>query len=152
MALTLIAHGDKLAAIGYDSTTGESGLLQKRVNKAGRALAKGEIVAVSPDHDNAITVEISGFDPIGIAAEAIADNATGWVWKNGSTAQVLMKDETAAVRGYVALCDDVDGRAYGIAVPTSTPATAEHFREIGHFNEAKDAGTNLLALVDLHFN
>jgi hypothetical protein len=63
-----------------------------------------------------------------------------------------MKDSTAATRGYVALGDDVDGRIYQVEVPSSNPVVAEHFREIGHICESKNAGTDVLVLVGLHFN
>lgn len=153
MALTLIAHGNKTVAIGYDSTTGERGLLVKHINRTGHASVKGECVSCSTTADNEVICSPSGFDIIGVVAEAgVAEGSEMWVWKTGSVAQVLLKDGTAAVRAYVALGDDADGRVYGIAVPDSNPVQAEHFREIGHFHESKDAGTNVLALVDLHFN
>lgn len=47
---------------------------------------------------------------------------------------------------------DVDGRIYQVEVPSSNPVVAEHFREVGHICESKNAGTNVLVLVDLHFN
>lgn len=151
--MALIYAGSGFAAVGYDPATGERGLLVKHINRTGHASVKGECVACSTTADNEVICSPNGFDIIGVVAEAgIAEGAEMWVWKTGSVAQVLLKDGTAATRGYVALGDDVDGRVYGIAVPNSNPVQAEHFREIGHFHESKDAGTNVLALVDLHFN
>jgi hypothetical protein len=153
MALALIAHGDKTVALGSDSATGERGFLCKMVNRTGKASVKGEIVGPSSTADREAVLEDTGFDPIGVIQEAgVAEGSEMWVWMTGSICQVLMKDATAAVRAYVALADDVNGRAYGVAVPSANPAVAEHFREIGHFLESKDAGTNVLALAILHFN
>ena len=150
--MALYYTGNYWSAMAFDTATNERGDVLRVTNRAGRTLLKGEILAVSPDYDNAVTVESSGYDPIGIAAENIADGATGWMWCNGSICQVLRKDGVAAVRGYVGLCDDVDGVAYVIQVPNSNPVVAEHFREIGHCNQSVDAGTNVLALFSIHFN
>lgn len=153
MALVLVSHGEKNVALGYDTTTGERGFLVRFINKSGGASVKGHIVAASSAVDNAVTIETSGFDPIGVFAESgIPDGSAAWVWMNGSVAQVMYKDGVAATRGYVALCDDTDGMAYDVAVPSSNPVVAEHFRELGHVMESKTAGTSVLALVCLHFN
>jgi len=142
-----------LVAIGSDTATNERGFLVKVKNNTGGASVKGHILAACPDMDNAVCIESNGFDPIGICAESgIANGSDMWMWANGSICQVLMKDATAAVRGYVGLCDDVDGRAYVVAVPSSNPVVAEHFRELGHCTQSVDAGTNVLALFSIHFN
>jgi hypothetical protein len=153
MALNLITTPDGLAAIGSDATTGERGFLFKLTNKTGAASVKGSIIGPATGTDAAFILDDTGFDPIGAVAEAgIADGAACWCWGVGSICQVLMKDSTAAVIGQVALADDVDGRTYSITVPSASPAAAEHFREVGHFLESQDAGTDVLALAILHFN
>jgi hypothetical protein len=153
MAISLLAHGNQKVALGYDSVTHERGLLVKFINRTGETSVKGTVVAASTAADREIIKEANEFDSIGVIAEAgIAEGSEVWVWMNGSVAQVLMKDSVAAVRGYVAIAADTDGRGDNIAVPTVSPADAQHFKEIGHVMESKDAGTNVLALVCLHFN
>jgi len=75
-----------------------------------------------------------------------------WVWMPGSICQVLFKNSTASTRGNVALAADTDGRAIDVAVPSSNPVVAEHFKEIGHVLETKSSGTNVLVLVATHYN
>lgn len=36
--------------------------------------------------------------------------------------------------------------------PPHNPVVAEHFKEIGHVMESKNAGTNVLVRCILHFN
>jgi hypothetical protein len=151
--MALVYTGTGKAAVGFDSVTGERGFLVKVKNVTGGTSVKGTILAACTTEDNAVCIESSGFDPIGICAESgIPANADMWMWCNGSICQVLMKDSTASVRGYVGLCDDADGVAYVVAVPSSNPVVAEHFRELGHCLESKDAGTGVLALFSIHFN
>lgn len=142
-----------LVALGSDAATGERGFLVKHINRTGHTSVKGETISCSASADNEVILSPNGFDIIGVVAEAgVAEGAEMWCWKNGSVAQVLIKDGTAATRGYVVLGDDVDGRAYMVEVPSSNPVVAEHFREIGHCHQSVSSGTNVLALVDLHFN
>ena len=151
--MALYYTGTGFAAVGWDPVTNERGFLVKVKNNTGAASVKGHILAADPAADNAVIIEASGFDPIGICAESgIAAGSDMWMWCNGSICQVMMKDSTAAVRGYVGLCDDVDGVAYVIQVPNSNPVVAEHFREIGHCMQSVDAGTGVMALFSIHFN
>ena len=151
--MALVYTGTGFAAVGFDAATGERGFLIKVTNGSGGASVKGTILAASTTADNTVIVEANGYDPIGVCAESgIADGQPMWMWCNGSMAKVLFKDATAATRGNVALCDDVDGRAYDIAVPNANPVVAEHFREIGHVCESAEGGENVLACVFLHFN
>lgn len=142
-----------LVAMGSDAATGERGFLVKMINRTGHTSVKGEIVGPSTTADKEAILGASGLDSIGVVQEAgVVEGSEMWIWVSGSIAQVMMKDATAAVRGYVMLADDVDGRAYNIEVPSSNPVQAEHFREIGHCLESKTGGTNVLALCSLHFN
>ena len=151
MALQYV--GNAKAAFGYDSATGERGFLIKMKNKTGAATVKGMVVSADSANDNAFVAQSSEFDAFGVVQEAgIADASDAWVWVNGSVAQVLFKDSEAATRAYVALASDTDGRALCVAVPTSNPVVAEHFKEIGHVLETKSGGTDVLALCHLHFN
>ena len=142
-----------VVAIGSDSSTNERGMLVKFINRTGGNSVKGEVVAASTAADREIIKQANEFDSIGVIAEAgIAEGSEVWVWMNGSVAQVLFKNGVAPVRGYIALAADTDGRGDNIAVPTVSPTEAQHFKEIGHVLEAKEAGTDVLALVCLHFN
>jgi hypothetical protein len=145
---------DDAVAIGVDSSTNERGFLMKMLNKTGTTTVKGSIVAASTTTSKAFLLEDTGFDPFGIVYEAgVADGSEAWIWVNGSIAQVLWKNSTASTMGNVALCDDVDGRAYDVAVPTANPVVAEHFREIGHVLQTQANNlTNSLVLCHLHFN
>jgi hypothetical protein len=125
----------------------------KHINRTGGNSVKGELVAASTTADKEVIKCANEFDGLGIIAEAgIPEGQEVWCWCNGSLAQVLLKDGVAAVRGYIALAADTDGRVNAVDVPSSNPVVAEHFKEIGHIMQAKTAGTNVLALVSLHFN
>lgn len=152
MAISLVMHGG-VVALGYDSATNERGMLVKFINRTGGASVKGTLVALSPTADREVIKEANEFDCVGVVQEAgVAEASEMWVWVNGSVAQVLYKDSVAATRGYVLLAADTDGRAIDVAVPSSNPVVAEHFKECGHVMESKSAGTNVLVLVALHFN
>lgn len=66
-----------------------------------------------------------------------------------STSDVLVQGSN---KGYVALAADTDGRVINVAVPTSNPIVAEHFKEIGHVLEDNGGGIDQLVKVILHFN
>lgn len=152
MALTLLHIGNKVA-LGYDDATGERGFLTKIVNGTGSASVKGTLVSVSTTADNKFVLQANEYDTMGIVAEAgIANDAECWIWKNGSTAQVLYKDTVASTRGQICTAADTDGRAIDIVVPVGSPGIDAHFKEIGHVRESKIAGTDVLVLVELHFN
>ena len=158
MALQIISTGDGMMAIGSDAATGERGILMKMQNASGGASVKGTVVHIADEesgYDNdSVEAQTSGYDPIGVIQEAgVADGDHMWIWLNGSIAEVLWKDETASTKGYVALADNVDGRASDIAVPSANPVQAEHFREIGHtMSSQDDAQADSLVLVHIHFN
>jgi len=148
-----IFHIGGVVAIGHDDTTGERGFLTKIKNATGTATVKGTLVCCSDTVDNAFKLQADEFDTVGVIAEAgVADGAEAWVWKNGSRCQVLFKDGESSTREYILLAADTDGRGRNIAVPSSNPVVAEHFKECGHVAESKSAGTSILVLCDLHFN
>ena len=134
-------------AIGFDSSTGERGFLTLEGNNSGSAIAKGTVVAVDLANDDSIIPQNNTFDAIGVAAEDIANGEAGWVWKNGSVALVLYT--STPTRGYVAICSPTAGYATSVAVPSSNPITAEHFKEIGH---VKGPTSGNLTMTELHFN
>ena len=152
MALAVMSYKGVIG-FGVDTATGERGLVQKMKNKTGGNTVKGTVVSASDGTDNSFKAQADEFDTIGVVAEAgVADAAEAWIWLNGSICQVLWKDGQSATREYVALAADTDGRAYNVAVPTSNPVVAEHFKEIGHVLETKGSGTDVLVLCHLHFN
>lgn len=131
---------------------GLTGLAVRLINGTGQPSVLGSVVAISPAADNCFILQTNEFDAIGVVAES--GRATGqvtWVIISG-VAKVLFKNGVAPVRGNVALSADTDGRATYIAVPSANPIQAEHFKEIGHVMESKQAGTNIIANVLIHFN
>jgi hypothetical protein len=149
--LQLLVVGN--VAIGCDTTTGECGFLTKIINGTGGASVKGSVVHNADAADDKFELQDSEYDAIGVVAVGgVADGSPTWIWKNGSRCQTLWKDDTTATRGYVALCADTDGRAINVEVPSANPVVAEHFKEIGHVCESNAGGTNVLVLVELHFN
>ncbi len=153
MAIELVSASNKVVAIGSDTSTGERGLLVKMINRTGHASVKGEIVAASTATDKEVILQANEYDAIGVVQEAgVAEGSEMWVWMPGSVCQVLYKNSVAATRGYVLLAADTDGRGIDIAVPSSNPVVAEHFKECGHVMESKGAGTNVLVLCCIHFN
>jgi hypothetical protein len=153
MSLSLIDAGG-VVALGYDTATGERGFLVKTVNRTGHTSVKGELVSCSTMADNEAILQANEYDTIGVVAEAgVAEGTSMWIWKNGSRCQVLYKNTVAATRGNILLAGDTDGRAIDIANPGGgLPGTDTHFKECGHVCESKTAGTNVLAICDIHFN
>jgi len=133
-------------------SNGLTGLAIKLKNGTGSPSVKGSVVAISTTADNSFILQSNEFDSIGVVAESgRANGQLTWVIIQG-VAKVLFKDNVAAVRGYVALSADTDGRATNVAVPSANPVVAEHFKEIGHVMESKDAGINVLVNCLIHFN
>lgn len=153
MAISLLEHGD-VVALGYDAATNERGFLCKFINRTGHTSVKGELVAVSTSADREVVLQSSEYDTIGVVQEAgVAEGSEMWVWLNGSVCQVLYKDSNAATHGNILIAADTDGRAIDIANPGSgLPAVDVHFKECGHVLQSATAGTNVLALANLHFN
>lgn len=145
---------DAVSAIGANAVTGERGFLTRMINRTGGVSVKGTLVSLSTTANSEIVLQANEYDSVGVVAQAgIAAGAEVWVWKNGSTCQVLYEDGVAATRGNILLAAATDGRARDVANPGSgLPAVDVHFKECGHVNESKTAGTDVLALCDIHFN
>lgn len=129
--------------------TSEGGIYQTFINKTGADSVKGTIVIASTSTDNAVAIAPANTEmPIGVIYENdIADGSSVKVVTYGK-AQVLLKNDTASENGYWCGVSDVNGRMFQIASPNATT----HYREIGHSLEEKSAGTDVLSLVQLHFN
>jgi hypothetical protein len=152
MALQLNSYGG-VVAMGFDSVTGESGFLQKLRHDSGGASVAGTVVSNATGYNLMVAPQENEFDAVGVLAEdGVADGGLIWVWKNGSRCKVLLEDGEAGNNGYVAICAATNGRMKAVAVPSSNPVVAEHFKEIGHVCESASSGTSAKVLVDLHFN
>jgi hypothetical protein len=146
-------EGGSFSSATKTKFTAEGGLAIKLTNKTGTTSVKGTVVSAATGTDNAFILQANEYDAIGVVYEnGIADAAECWVVVAG-IAQVLLKDSTAATRGYIALCADTDGRFIATAPSGSPPiATDTHFKEIGHVIESQNSGTNVLCKCVLHFN
>jgi hypothetical protein len=153
MSLSVAMHGG-VVAVGYDSATAERGLLIKFINRTGASSVKGLLISASTTTDKEVIKQINEYDCFGIIQEAgVAEGSEMWCWMNGSVCQVMFKDGVTPAHGEVAMCADTDGRADRFANPGSgLPAIDTHLKEIGHIMESKSSGTDVLALVCLHFN
>jgi len=136
--------------------TEEGGFAVLLTNKTGSASVKGDLVEASASTDNAFAqAGVSDTHPIGVVYEAgVADGSECWVVVSG-IAEVLLKDTTAATRGYWVMTSDTAGRADAtLAAPPGGGISEldQHMREIGHCIESKTAGTDVLAKIVMHFN
>ena len=132
--------------------TPDSGFATLLINSTASAIPHGAACASSPDHDASVVLQSTEYDTVGFAYGAIAAGATGWVVTSG-VAEALLKDGTAGVHGYWCKAADIDGRIVSATAPSGLGAmsTSEHFREVGHCLESKDAGTDVLVKLLLHF-
>jgi hypothetical protein len=132
--------------------TVDGGFATRLWNQSGEAIIHGTACSASLDHDDSVILQSSEFDCVGFAYGEIPDGGVGWVVTSG-VAEALLKDETAATRGYWAKAADTDGRIVVTTAPAGLGAlsTSEHFREVGHCLESKDAGTDVLVKLLLHF-
>ena len=127
------------------------GFMVKRINKTGASSVKGTVVTTSDTTDNAVRINPTNGDmACGVMFEdGIPDGQECWV-VTGGIAQVLLVDGVAGTRNYIAYSStSVAGR---IDTAATIPAASVHFTEIGHTNESKAAGTNVLVTCFLHFN
>ena len=140
----------KLPSGGASGFTVEGGIYSTLINATGAVSVKGTIVAASTTVDKAVSIAPVNSDmPMRIMYEdGVADGQPVKVVFAGCV-EVLLKNGLAASRGFWCGVSDVAGRMYQRSSP---PSTTEHSREIGHCLESKASGTNVLALVDLHFN
>ena len=135
---------------GATGFTPEGGMYITLINDTGVTSVKGTIVIASITLDKAVRVAPSNSDsPIGIIYEdGIANGQLVKIVVCGN-AEVLLKNTVSGIRGYWVGVSNVAGRAYQEINP---PSTTEHNRELGHCLENKAAGTNILCLINLHWN
>jgi hypothetical protein len=133
--------------------TDDGGLAVKFTNGTGSVSVLGEVVSASQTADGHIVRQANEFDSIGVVNESGVPNGEDvWVTVSGK-ARVLLKNGTSCTTGQLAIAADTDGRMLAINNPGSgLPATETHFKEIGHVMETKGSGTDVLAMIVLHFN
>lgn len=130
--------------------TSEGGVYETFINDTGTASVKGTVVVASTSVANAVSIAPANSSlPIGAIYEnGIANGSNVKVVVYGK-AQVLLKDGESSSLGYWCGVSDVAGRMYQQA---TAPSTTEHNREIGHSIQAVASGTNVLSLIQMHFN
>ena len=141
----------QIKTVYTSGTTNYQGLAIKVT--ANEGLYQGQIVcwlqgASGADYKvNLVPTSGNSIDmPIGVVVANIDQNATGWVIVAGYALVLPMKD-TSPVRGYVAFCSATEA---GKADQAASGATAQHWREVGHW--CADGTKGNLTLATLHFN
>ena len=156
--LALGITSDGLIETGVKNNAGWTpvgGLYVRMQNKTGSASVKGTLVTTGSESMSFVAVTGGVPNCMGIVYDAgVADGSVCRVVVAG-IAQVLFKDGEAPVVGY--WCGnsvDTAGRAEAKeSLPDNSGAGVTlHNREIGHILETKEAGTDVLARVVLHFN
>lgn len=120
---------------------------------ANETLRRGQIVcwlqgASGADYKvNLVPTSGNSIDmPIGVAVSDVAQNSTGWIIVAGY-AYVLPMRKVTPTRGYVVFCSATEA---GNADQAASGATAQHWREVGHW--CADGTQGNLTLATLHFN
>ena len=135
------------SGIGF---TSEGGVYETFVNNTGTSV-KGTVVVASTTVYNGVDIAPAKSPfPIGVIYESgIANGSSVKVVVYGK-AQVLLQDTVASYNGYwCGVSKTVAGR---MEQSSSDPAVAEHVREIGHSLQGIAGGTDVLSLVQIHFN
>ena len=130
--------------------TAEGGVYETFTSNLTGTTVKGTIVVASAEVDNGVDIAPANtVMPIGAIYESgIAQGSPVKVVVYGK-AEVLLKDGQTAVHGYWCGVSDTDGRMYQAA---SVPSTTDHNREIGHSLASTGSGTDVLSLIQMHFN
>ena len=129
--------------------TSEGGVYETFINNTGTSV-KGTIVIASTSVNDAVDIAPANSPmPIGVVYESGITNGSSIKVVVYGKAQVLLKDGEIAVNGYWCGVSDTAGRMYQLS---TVPATTDHNREIGHSIQANSSGTNVLSMVQVHFN
>jgi len=133
---------------GGNGFTPEGGMYETFVNNTGTSV-KGTVVVASTTVANAVDIAPADTEmPIGVIYESGIANGSNVKVVTYGKAEVLLKNTVASLLGYWCGVSDTAGRMF--QNPTPSPIT--HQREIGHSLQTISAGTNVLSLVQLHFN
>ena len=130
--------------------TGDGGLFQYFTNNTGATSVLGTIVVASTAVSNAVSIAPASTQmPIGVIAESGVANGSPVKVVTYGKAYVLLKDGESATMGYWCGVSDTAGRMYQ---QSTVPATTDHNREIGHSLATTSSGTDVLSLIQMHFN
>jgi len=122
--------------------------------RAGENLVKGNIVCCSRIKDGhvvkaGLTDGVAGRDqPIGVCFENSISGAWIKIVTNG-IAQVLLDGTRAGTTGDLIITSPTISGAVLTGAEPEVPATANHWREVGHLSDTKASG---LAWAVIHFN
>lgn len=133
-----------------DRVTAEGGSGRRLTNKTGAASVRGTIVKLDSVVDKAFIVAPADDEAPAMVVydDGVLDGEECFVVSEGYT-PVLLKDGTASVAGNWSIVSDAAGRA---DATSASPIPLDHWKEIGHCCETKEAGVDVLALHKLHFN
>lgn len=137
--------------------TPEGGLAVKLINKTGANSVKGTVVTLSTSTERAVDINPADDDEaIGIIYDDdILDGEFVWIVIQGLV-DILIQDGQIATVGYwVRTSITQPGRAdITNAGPPGggIPQADIHFRELGHCQESKSSGTDVLARCIIHLN
>lgn len=135
---------------GTNGFTPEGGIYEIFINKTGTASVKGTIVVASTSVDNAISIAPAASPmPIGVIYESGIDDGSPVKVVVYGKAQVLLADGQGATHGYwCGVSNLVAGRMFQAALPPALQLS----QEIGQSIQTSSDGTNVLSLVQIHFN
>lgn len=140
------------ARVGCTSSgfTPDGGIYETFINTTGISV-KGTIVVASTTTNNAVDIApIGSIMPIGVIYEDKVPNGSPVKVVVYGKAEVLLEDSQSATTGYwCSVSNTVAGR---MLQQPSEPTDTNHNREIGHSLQTVDSGTDVLALIQLHFN
>lgn len=142
--------------MGETMITELGGLARKYTNKTGAPSVKGQLVAISTGTDDAVdTTGVSAINAMGVIYNSgVADGSDVWVVTDGP-AEVLLKDTTAATKGYWVSTSDTAGRADATSAtaPADVGGAANqgNLKRIGRCIKSVGAGSDVLAKVHLSF-
>lgn len=135
---------------GTNGFTTEGGLYETFINNTGTSV-KGTIVVASTTIYNGVDIAPAGSSsPIGIIYEnGIANGSLVKVVVYGK-AQVLLLNGSSSNLGYWCGVGTTAGRMYQLSVPPIL--LADSYGQIGNSLQKVSSGTNVLSLVQIHFN
>lgn len=137
--------------------TFEGGLAVKMLNKTGSNSVKGTVVYLSTTTERAVDINPADEDEaMGIIYDDdIADGEFVWIVIQGIVDILIQDGQTTTVGFWVRTSITQAGRAdITNAGPPGGGVTEidRHFRELGHCQETKSSGTDVLARCIIHFN
>lgn len=140
---------------GLCALTPAGGFAVRMVNKTGGASVRGTLVTTGSAERSVVTTTANIPHAVGaIWSNGVADGGDIYVVVSG-VAEVLFEDGQAPTVGYwCGISASVGGRAQARAsLPDNSGAGVDlHNGEVGHILQTIQAGTNVKALVMLHFN